>query len=122
MPETTATFLSPWAGTLLRISVTDCRDETADHLSALVLVRPGGEALGLRLSDLQLLGALVEGWDDDRVRAVLGLSDASRRAARLAADLGFWGPGALVQHAAREGLFLPPALWPQLPRTVDRGV
>ncbi len=111
-PGTSATFLSPWAGTFVRISVTDCRDERADHLSALVLVRPGGDALRLGQSDLQLLGALVEGWDEDRIRATSGLSDISRRSSRLASDLGFSRIGALVQHAAREGLYLPPPLWP----------
>jgi hypothetical protein len=91
--------------------VLDCRDDAADHLSALVLVRPGGEALQFERSDLRLLGALVDGWDDDRIRAGLGLSHASRHLVRLAHDLGFGSTGALLQHAAREGLYLPPPVW-----------
>ena len=110
-PGTVSTFLSLWAGTLHRVSVLDCRDETADHLCALVLIRPAGEASWLRQSDVQLLGALVEGWDDDRVRARTGVVDPARRAARLARDLGLPSTSALVQHAAREGLYLPPSLW-----------
>jgi hypothetical protein len=110
-PGTAATFLAPWAGTHLRISVLDCRDDTADHLRALALVRPGGDALRLGLSDLKLLGALVEGWDDERVHACTGVSDAGRRVAALTRDLGSPDTGALVQRAAREGLYLPASLW-----------
>jgi hypothetical protein len=111
-PGTVSTFLGPWAGTLHRVSVLDCRDETTDHLSALALIRPAGEAARLRLSDVQLLGALVEGWDAARVRARTGVVDPSRRAAQLAQDLGLPSTAALVQHAARDGLYLPPPLWP----------
>jgi hypothetical protein len=110
-PGTVSTFLSPWAGALLRVSVLDCRDETADHLCLLVLIRPADDASHLGLSDLRLLGALVEGWDDHRIRAGMGLSDPARHLAHLARDLGFPATDALVQHAAREGLYLPPSLW-----------
>jgi hypothetical protein len=110
-PGTASTFLSPWAGSLLRVSVLDCRDESADHLSALVLVRPAGAAGQLRLSDVRLLGAMVEGWDDDHIRACLNLPDPPGHAARLAADLGLPDKDALLRHAAREGMYLPPALW-----------
>ena len=110
-PGTSATFVSPWKGTYVRISVLDCRDAGADHLSALVLVHPAPDAQRLGESNLKLLGALVEGWDDDRIRARSGIHDMSRRRSRLAVDLGFEDPGALVRHAAHEGLHLPPALW-----------
>jgi hypothetical protein len=110
-PGTVASFLSPWAGTLVRLSVLDCRDETVDHLSALVLVRPAGDALHLSPSDLRLLGALVEGWGDDLIRACLGLSDPAESADELARRLALPSTGALVQHAAREGLYVPPILW-----------
>lgn len=108
---TAATFLCPWAETLVRVSVLDCRDDTADHLNALVLVRPGGDALQFERSDLRLLGALLDGWDDDRIRTGMGLSQPSRHVAHLARDLVFESTGALLQHVAREGLYLPPALW-----------
>jgi hypothetical protein len=110
-PGIVSTFLSPWAGKLLRVSVLDCRDETADHLSSLVLIRPAEDASGLGLPDLRVLGALVDGWDDDRIRADLGLSDPSGYAQALARRLALPSTGALVQHAAREGLYLPPVLW-----------
>jgi hypothetical protein len=110
-PGTVSTFLSPWAGGLLRVSVLDCRDETADHLCSLVLIRPAGDASHLRPSDVRLLGALVEGWDDERLRSGLGLSDPSGYAQELARRFALPSAQALVQHAAREGLFLPPALW-----------
>jgi hypothetical protein len=110
-PGTASTFLSLWAGTLHRVSVLDCRDETADHLCALALIRPAGEASRLAQSDVRLLGALVEGWDDDRIRAGMGIVDPSGSAAQLARDLGLPTTSALVRHAAREGLYLPPSLW-----------
>jgi hypothetical protein len=91
--------------------VLDCRDETADHLCSLVLIRPAGAASHLGLSDVRLLGALVEGWDDERIRAGLGLSDPSGYAQDLARRLALPSAQALVQHAAREGLCLPPVLW-----------
>ena len=110
-PGTVSTFLSPWAGGLTRVSVLDCRDETTDHLCSLALIRPAGDASQLAMSDVRLLGALVEGWDDERIRAGMGLSDPSHEARELARRLGLPCTGALVQHAAREGLYLPPKLW-----------
>ncbi len=108
---TVATFLSPWGGGLLRASVLDCRDESVDHLCSLVLIRPAGDAAHLGMSDVRLLGALVEGWDDDRIRASTGLSDPSGYARLLARHLALPSTEALVRHAAREGLHLPPMLW-----------
>ena len=111
-PGTTATFVSPWAGAFVRISVLDCRDDDFDHLTALALVRPAGDAQSLGRANLQLLGALVAGWDDEHIEARTGWHDVGRRASRLASDLGFPHIGALVQHAAVTGLHLPPPLWP----------
>ncbi|MCW2846186.1 MAG: protein of unknown function, putative domain [Marmoricola sp.] len=110
-PGVMSTFLSPWGGGVVRVSVLDCRDDSADHLHSLVLVRSAAHAAHLGHSDLRLLGALVEGWDDERAQAVLRLSDPARRAQELARHLGLTTTGALVQHAAREGLYVPPALW-----------
>ena len=110
-PGTASSFLSPWAGALLRVTVLDGRDETADHLCSLVLIRPAEEGSHVGVSDLQLLGALVEGWDDDRIRAHLGLRDPASRAEELARRRALPSTAALVQHAARAGLYLPPVLW-----------
>jgi hypothetical protein len=110
-PGTATTFLAPWHGTLLRIGVLDCRDETADHLVALALVHPADGAHDLGLADLRLLGALVDGWDDDRVRTTPGLPDPARRVDVLARRFALASREALVQHAARRGLHLPPLLW-----------
>jgi hypothetical protein len=110
-PGAASTFLSPWAGQLLRVGVIDCRDEAADHLRSLVLIRPADGASHLGLPDLRLLGALVEGWDVDRIGSAVGLPDPSTYAQAVARRLGLPSTAALVQHAAREGLYLPPALW-----------
>lgn len=108
---TTSSFLCPWRGALLRVRVLDCRDEGVDHLTSLVVVRPPGAASQLGAPELRLLGALVEGWDDDRIRTVLGVPDPPGSAAELAGRLGMPSAGTLVQHAAREGWHLPPMLW-----------
>lgn len=120
-PGTVSTFLSPWAGAFLRVSVLDCRDETTDHLCSLVLIRPADEASHLELSDLRLLGALVEGWDDERIRTGLGVSDPSSYAQELAWRLALPSTGALVQHAARGGLYVPTMLWGELTHWGARG-
>jgi len=109
-PGTVLTFLRPWAEGFVRVCVLDYRDETADHLRSLVVIRPAGDASHLGLSDVRLLGALVEGWDDERIRAGMGLSDPSGYALELARRLSLPSTGALVQHAAREGLYVPPTL------------
>jgi hypothetical protein len=110
-PGTAWSFLSPWAGTFLGVDVLDCRDETADHLSTLALVRPAAEASRLGSTAVRLLGALVEGWDDDRIRAGLGVPDPSRCADELACRLGLASADAVVRRAAREGWHVPPVLW-----------
>ena len=110
-PGTVSTFLSRWDGEPHRVHLLDCRDDEADHLCALVLIRPAGVAAHLGELDVRLLGALVEGWDDARIRVQLGLSDPGRQVEQLARDLGLSSAGALVRHAAREGLYLPTALW-----------
>jgi hypothetical protein len=106
-----ASFLTPWVGGPLRITVLDCRDESADHLTALVLVRVPRGLSGLGPEDLQVLGGLLEGWDDDRIAARCGVSGATRQAAGLARRLERPSVDALLLHAAREGLYIPPALW-----------
>src|SRR3954471_1262513 len=63
------------------------------------------------LAEVQLLGALVEGWDEDRVRAGAVLTHPFAAALRLAGRLGLPSIEALVQHAARRGWYVPPALW-----------
>lgn len=110
-PGAASAFLAPWGGRLLRIDVLDCRDETADHLCALALAHAADEAVGLGWADLRLLGALVEGWGDDRVRASHALPDPARSVDDLARCLGVPSKEALVRHAARRGLHLPPLLW-----------
>jgi hypothetical protein len=76
-----------------------------------MLVHPAGDASRLGMTDVRLLGALVEGWDEERIRAGVGLSDPSGYAEELARDLGLPSRGALVQRAAKDGLHLPPTLW-----------
>jgi hypothetical protein len=110
-PGTVSTFLCRWAGDFLRVCVLDCRDESSDHLSSLVLVRPAEDARHVGPSDLRFLGALVEGWDHEYIRVHVGVSDPETHASRLAGRLGFASTGELVQHASREGLYLPRALW-----------
>jgi hypothetical protein len=110
-PGVASTFLSPWAGDVVRVSVLDCRDESADHLCSLVLIRPAPDPALLGLPDLRMVGALVDGWDDDRIRAETGVQDPTGYVQALAHRLALPSVDLLVRHAAREGLYLPPALW-----------
>jgi hypothetical protein len=110
-PGTDSTFLTPGAGGFLRVRVLDCRDAASDHLSLLVLVGPADDASHLGAAELRFLGALVDGWGDERVRARLGVGDPAGHARGLAQRLGVPSTAALVQHTAREGLYVPPALW-----------
>jgi hypothetical protein len=105
-------FLSPSAGGLVRITVQDCRDESTDHLAALVLVRPAGDLAGLGFADLVLLGALLQGWDDERIAARFAIRQVAAHTARLADRLRLPSDHALLVHVARQGRYIPPALWP----------
>jgi hypothetical protein len=107
-----SSFLSPWAGGLVRITVLDCRDEKSDHLAVLVLVHPAGDLAGLDPGDLQVLGGLLQGWDDERINAGCAVPRAAAQAEGMARRLRFPSTHALLVHVAREGRYVPPALWP----------
>ena len=111
-PGARSTFLCPVDGGLLRVPVLDCRDESTDHLSALVLVRPVEDTWGLRPVELRILGAQLEGWDDERISACCSVSWDDARAEEQAHRVGFDTVPALLLGVARAGLYVPPALWP----------
>jgi hypothetical protein len=106
-----SSFLSPWAGDLVRITVLDCRDEPADQLCALVLVRATGDLAGLRPTDLHVLGGLLQGWDDERIGAGCAVPRVAEHAEGMARRLALPTVHALLVHVAREGLYIPPVLW-----------
>jgi DNA-binding CsgD family transcriptional regulator len=109
-----ATFLHPaldaGAGALLRVTALDCSNETADHLRAAVLLSPEPDLHGLSRHDLQVLGLIVAGWEDDeRIAAALNsttedVAETARRAMQL---LGTPSRTGLAVRALREGLFVP---------------
>jgi DNA-binding CsgD family transcriptional regulator len=109
-----ATFLHPaldaGAGALLRVTALDCSNEIADHLRAAVLISPEPELHGLSRHDLDVLGLIVAGWEDDeRIAAALNstaedVAETSRRAMQL---LGVPSRTGLAVRALREGLFVP---------------
>jgi hypothetical protein len=109
-----ATFLHPAlgarAGALLRVTALDCSNETADHLRAAILLSPEPELHGLSRHDLQVLGLIVAGWEDDeRIAAALNsttedVAESARRGMQL---LGAPSRTGLAVRALREGLFLP---------------
>lgn len=110
-----ATFLHPAlrteAGALLRVTALDCSNEVADHLRAAVLLSPEPDLHGLSHHDLQVLGLIVAGWEDDeRIAAALhsttgDVAETVRRGMRL---LGSRSRTGLAVRAVREGLFIPP--------------
>ena len=95
-----------------RITVVDCREEGIDHLATLALVSPAHDAAGMSLPDLQALSGLVAGWDEEQIRARCGVAQVHARMRSVAHSMGFASTDALLTHAAVEGLYLPPALWP----------
>jgi DNA-binding NarL/FixJ family response regulator len=109
-----ATFLHPAldaeAGALLRVTALDCSDGTADHLRAAVLLSPEPDLYGLSRRDLQVLGLIVAGWEDDeRIAAALNSStedvaEATRRGMQL---MGSPSRAGLAVRALRAGLFIP---------------
>jgi hypothetical protein len=111
VPGSHACFLTHFAHGLVRITVLDFRDERTDHLSALVLVSPGGDLEGLEPTDLHLFGGLLEGWDAPRVAIACGVACVAEHTQRLAAERGFHSVHALLVHVAARGLFVPPELW-----------
>jgi hypothetical protein len=110
-PGAHASFLSPLAGGLARITVLDCRDDHTDQLSAVVVVRRAGDLEGLDRTDLRVLGALLEGWDAEQIGVGCAVPSVARHVARLAARLDVPSTHALLLHVARAGLYVPPALW-----------
>jgi hypothetical protein len=110
-----ATFLHPalhaGAGALLRVTALDCSNETADHLRAAVLLSPEPHLHGLSRHDLQVLGLIVAGWEDDeRIAAALNstpvdVAESARRGMQLLDAPSRTG---LAVRALREGMFLPP--------------
>jgi hypothetical protein len=113
-PGTHASFLCPFPeapGGLVRITVLDCGDQPPDHLSALLLVRRVAVPQGLRLTDLQMFGALLQGWHVEQITARLPGPHPAVRLPRLAAELQLRSPRHLLLHVAREGYYVPPPLW-----------
>ncbi|SFL09804.1 hypothetical protein [Geodermatophilus ruber] len=110
-----ATFLHPAPdagdGALLRVTALDCSNKTTDHLRAAVLLSPQPDVHGLSRHDLQVLGLIVAGWEDDRrIAAALDstpedVAESARRGMQL---LGTPSRTGLAVRALREGLFLPP--------------
>ena len=111
-PGARSTFLCPSKGGLVRITVLDCRDDSTDHLSALVLARPVEDTWGLRPQELRILGAQLEGWDDERISACCRAPWDAARAEEQAHRVGFGTVPAMLLGVARAGLYVPPALWP----------
>src|SRR4051794_11913396 len=95
-PGTISRFLSPWARGFARVSVLDCRDETVDHLSALALIRPAGDASQLGLTDLRASTYLPSCGGETRGSASPCLASLSRPPP----DTGFDHPGR-YRHVCR---------------------
>jgi hypothetical protein len=109
-------FVSPSPGPgdgLVRIMVLDCRDQRPDHLSAVVLLRPVGDLQGLGRTDLEVLGALLHGWGAKRIGDRFPPPFVHARVERMAAQVEVPSSRHLLLHAARAGLYVPPALWRQ---------
>ena len=65
--------------------------------------------------DLQVLGALLDGWPEERIAARLAGATIAERVDWVADRLARSSGPRVLLHAAREGLFVPPPLWPVQP-------
>jgi hypothetical protein len=101
--EEHAAFLCPdprSPGDLIRVTVTACRNEAADHLWAILTAVPAGDLRGLTQRQLQILGLMIEGWPRFRIGARPGSPtnvdrcSADRRAGRRSVALNRWLDGA----------------------------
>ena len=107
-----ASFLCPWSESLLRVTVLNCLDERTDHLSAVVVLStPHGHA-EMGLTDLQVLGALLDGWPLARISAECAAPAVAHHLEQLARQLGCASVHALLMLASAQGLYVPPPLWP----------
>jgi hypothetical protein len=107
-----ACFLSPWSESLLRVTVLNCLDERTDHLSALILLSTPNGPAEMGLTDLQVLGALLDGWPLARISAECAVPGLAQHLEHLARHLGCASAHALLMHASAQGLYIPPPLWP----------
>ena len=73
---------------------------------------PASGGHGLPTEDLQVLGALLDGWPDERIAARFPGVAVAERVDRGADRLALSSRPRVLLHAAREGLFVPPLLWP----------
>jgi hypothetical protein len=108
-------FLCPCPEGLRRVTALDCRDESADHLVAVVLVRPAGKLHGLDTTDLLLLGGALHDSAGEWWQQALRSGRLAARLSEMAERMRLPAGGAVVMHAAREGLYIPPALWDRPP-------
>jgi hypothetical protein len=107
-----ARFLCPWSGSLLRVTVLNCLDERTDHLSAMVVLNIPNGHVELGLTDLQVLGALLDGWSLARISAECAVPAVAQHLEHLARQLGCPSVHALLMQASAQGLYIPPPLWP----------
>src|SRR4051812_16354364 len=109
-----ATFLHPaldvGAGARRGVPALDCRNEPAAHLGAAVLLPPEPDLHGLSRHDLQVLGLIVAGWEDDeRIAAALNSTteDVAETIQRSMQLLGTPSRTGLAPRAPRGGVFPP---------------
>ncbi|NMH96158.1 GAF domain-containing protein [Pseudonocardia acidicola] len=111
-----AAFLCPDRDTgvpvLRRITVLSCGDAPPHFLRAAIVVSEDRVLHGLTVTELQVLGMLVDEWADERIAAGLG---ASRYQLADHIDRACWGLGApdrgvALARAFNQGLYIPPGL------------
>ncbi|OLB78688.1 MAG: hypothetical protein AUI14_12455 [Actinobacteria bacterium 13_2_20CM_2_71_6] len=92
-----------------RITALACPEELPNPFAAVVLVSPPGELHGLTARELEVLGLIIEGWQNSRVAGALFISERTVAAhvEHILAKLDVATRTEAAVSALRHGLFMP---------------
>lgn len=112
-PQTS--FLLPAAaepGGHLRITVLDVPEDTPHHLSAIVVLSPPGDLLGLTRRELEVLGLLIDGRHNGEAARLLGVTQrtVATHVEHILVKLDAGTRALAAVRAQRRGLYVPPSL------------
>jgi DNA-binding CsgD family transcriptional regulator len=107
--EGSAVFLCPVAGGLARVTALAVPPRHPGHVRALVLLSPPPPLAGLTRRELEVLGALTEGWSTARIAAGLRVAERTVTAhiEHILAKLRARSRTVAAVLAVRRGLYIP---------------
>jgi DNA-binding NarL/FixJ family response regulator len=93
----------------VRVSALAVPAQPASHLAGAVLLSPPPHLYGLTHRELEVLGALTEGWSNARIAAALAVTERTVAAhiEHIKAKLAAPSRTVAAVRAARQGLYIP---------------